>query len=575
MSSDTLAGMRARLLRKYRLPSMLASASLLLLGAAGPARAGNQSENAQRRVEEDLLPKITFACGLPLSMTFDGESLRRDNKDIGYDQTDGANECDEPLRYIWYACQTDAGRAAVKAARIAKVVCKGLPGGTGSLTLSQGTITVGRAFEERQPFLRSRQQFESLLKITLKLPAADPYHDQDWHELAQQPNPVTSTTTYCLVNGDKVAFDQNVFDPFCRRAQDANVKCWKDGQVVIDLKIDKGKKTGFLTQLHDHGSRRVGYRDDKPHGEERIIEDGKLKSLASYEAGQRVWMKELFPSGKLRSYSHKVADGLGEITLHEDGKVFRLRCAPGLRNDKELRKWCGFEGGATTTSIYDGTGKVSRVDTWKDGVLEKQGAGDSRYAQRSEVAFKDGQKQGPERVRRQDGTLASSIIWDRGVKDGQELSYADDGKKIVEEILWKAGAMKQLTDFYLNGNPQLKESYDSPTRKHAQGFWDTGKISQEGELAICDTDVYGYHYRDWCAEGVHRAYFEDGKPAEETSFRRGQRQGTSKTWWENGRPASVEEYRDDTLTKAKCWDKDGKLLSDDEFEADGSRRIRH
>ena len=89
----------------------------------------------------------------------------------------------------------------MKAARISNVVCKGVAGTTGSLTLANGTLTVTRAFEEPKPYLRSRKQFESLLHLTLTLASDDPYPDEAWRALASQPNPVTSTTTYCLVNG--------------------------------------------------------------------------------------------------------------------------------------------------------------------------------------------------------------------------------------------------------------------------------------------------------------------------------------------------------------------------------------
>jgi antitoxin component YwqK of YwqJK toxin-antitoxin module len=546
---------------------------IVLLAVAAPASAGNEPEKAQRRLEEDVLPKIVLACGLPLSVTYDGASLRKNNKDIGYDQTDGGNECDEPLRYLWYACGTAAGKAAVKAARVSKVVCKGTAGATGSLTLSGGTLTVERAFEEPKPYVRSRKQFEALLKVTLKLPSEDPYPDETWHALPSQPNPVTSTTTFCLVDGGKVAYDQNVYDPFTHRKQDAKVKCWKDGEIVIDLDVRQGKKNGFVTQFQAKGSRRIAYRDDKRQGEERQLEDGKLTSLAAYDGGERVWDKELYPSGKLKSYSRKLADGFGELSQHEDGKVYRLSCSPAARDDKELRKICGFEG-AVTTSIYDGTGKVSRVDTWKDGVIQKQGAGTSDYGSRSEVVFKDGKKQGEERVLGKDGKLAALVNWDRGVKEGKELSFAGDGKKLVKEIVWKAGEMKQLTELYLNGNPKLKETYDTPKKKQVQAFWDTGKVSEEGAFVLCESTSWGYRYRDWCEEGVHKSYFESGGRQAEVSFRLGKRHGPSQSWWENGKPESVEAYADDKLTRAKRWDKDGKLLSDDEFEADGSRKIK-
>ncbi len=549
------------------------SACFLLAAFAAPARAGNGPESGQRRIEEDILPKVTLACGVPLSVKFDGDSLRKHNQDIFYDQTDGRLECAEPVRLLWYACKSDAGRAAVKAAHISKIACMGVPGPTGSLTVAAGTITVGRAFEEKDPFLRSREQFESLLKVRLKPSMDDPYYDEDWHAVEQQPNPVTSTTTYCLVNGDKVEWNENVYDAFCRRRQDAKVKCWKDKDLVIDLDIRQGRKlSGFVTHFRDKTRWSVAYRDDKMHGEQRTIEDGKLKSQSWYENGERVWDKEFHPSGRLAKYDRKFADGHGELTVREDGNVYRLRCTPGARDDKELRKLCGFDA-AVTTSIYDGTGKVTSVQTWKDGVIQKEGAGTSDYAARVEVAFKDGKKHGLERQLAKDGKLASTITWDSGVKDGPERVYAADGNKVVKEILWKAGEMKQLTELFLNGNPRREVSFDGPKKKQTKEFWDSGKVSREGAWVLCASKYDGY--RDWCEQGVHRSYYESGAPETEAAFQLGKRQGPGKSWWKNGRTASVEDYADDKRLRAKTWDEDGKLLTDDEFEADGSRKLKH
>jgi len=553
----------------------LGLAVCVLATGGGRARADNAPEKEQRRVEEDVLPKVLLACGVQLTVKYDGESLRKNNKDIGYDQTDGANECNEPLRYLWYACQSPAGKAAVKVARISQLVCKGVSGATGALTLSAGVMTVGRAFEETHPYLRSRKQFEALVKVALPLRKDEnenPYNDEAWAKLALLPNPVTSTTTYCLVKGQKVAFDDYVYDPFCRRKEDAAVKCLKDGETVIDLDIRKGRKTGTLTLSQGNGSRRVTYRDDKEDGEQKTVEGGKVKALALFSAGERVWEKQLHPNGRLASYSRKLKDGTAEISLGQDGRVYRLRCLPTARDDKELRRWCGFEG-AVTTSIYDGTGKVTRVETWKDGVIQKETAGTSDYAARSEVSFKDGKKQGTERLLAKNGKLASTITWDRGVKDGKEIAYADDGQKVVEVIVWKAGEMTLLTDFFLNGNPKLKEVYETPKKKQVKTFWDTGKLSAEGVLVRCDVDSFGYRYRDWCEDGVYKSYFENGAPEEVATFQLGKRAGTTRTWWQNGRPASVEEYAADVLTKAKRWNEDGKLVSDDEYEPDGSRKL--
>jgi antitoxin component YwqK of YwqJK toxin-antitoxin module len=73
---------------------------------------------------------------------------------------------------------------------------------------------------------------------------------------------------------------------------------------------------------------------------------------------------------------------------------------------------------------------------------------------------------------------------------------------------------------------------------------------------------------------VHRSYFENGARRSEISYRMGTRQGPSLSWWENGKPETVAEYADDKMTQAKAWDRDGKLVADDQFEADGSRKIK-
>jgi hypothetical protein len=84
--------------RLVRLSVFVALAIGVDLGDPGRALAANEPEKRQRRVEEDILPKLVVACGVPLSMTYDGDSLRKNNKDIGYDQTDGSSECEAATR---------------------------------------------------------------------------------------------------------------------------------------------------------------------------------------------------------------------------------------------------------------------------------------------------------------------------------------------------------------------------------------------------------------------------------------------------------------------------------------------
>jgi antitoxin component YwqK of YwqJK toxin-antitoxin module len=542
----------------------------LLLAAAAPAAAGNSAEEEQKRAEEEYLLKINLACGTQLTIKYDAASLAQHNQDIRYDQTGGGNQCNEPLRYVWYACQTPAGKARIQSAHLSRIVCRGTPGKVGSLSVHAGTITVERAYQEDTPFLRSRKQFEAALQLKLQIQTEDPYHDEAWSKLRQQENPVLSTSDYCTVDGKKQKLDLYVADAFIRRKQDAKIQCMRGGKIVTDLVIKQGVQTGFSTVYRDQIAMRRAYRDGKPHGEQRVSDGDRPKSLELYEDGREVSSSTYHPNGMLERYSRRHPDHIDSVSFDADGDLQSLSCSPQSRDDKTLRRWCGFEG-SVTHSISDGTGKVARIVTYKDGVLQKQAAGTSEYGSGSNVAYRDGKKHGEERVVDKNGKLRELITWNRGVKDGKERHYSDDGKKVVEEIVWQAGQMKQRTELFLNGNPKLREVWESPTKKRTTEFWDTGKTRTEVSLLSCERRRYRAH--DWCEEGVGKTYYEDGTLESETSWQKGERHGTHRAFWPNGKPQEVEEYKEGKLQKARRWDRDGQQTVDEEYEADGSRKL--
>ena len=541
----------------------MSRASLVVLLAL-PAFAGSNSpEKGQRRAEEEVLPKLKLLCGVPLAVRYDGESLKEKNKDIGWDQTDGANQCDEPLRYLWALCQSDAGKAAVRRAELREVVCRGASGETGSLTVKNGVITVERATDESQPHLRSRAQFEQALKVKLTLATEDPYYDEAWHAFRRAPAPVTSTTDYCVVNGNKVAFDW--MEP--SRLRDGTVKCIEAGVVVADVRVKDCKKTGFTTWVRgDHRSleRLVdGQRDGL--NEER--EGAVLLSQTMYRAGERVWSKDFHPSGRLKSYQRQLPGRLVQLELTEDGRVTSLGCDPQVKDDDVLQAWCGF-GREKTVAMYDGTEKVSRTVTFRDGLPVKQVAGDSPYASGSTVAFVDGKKDGEERVTRRDGTLQAVVTWKRGVQHGRAQRFSDDGKKVVEESQWSDGELSRRTEYFLNGNPKRVETFDGPKAKRVVESYDLGQTRSEGAWVKCNA------WRGWCEDGLHVEYFENGQRAAEVTWKNGQREGAGRSWFPSGRPASEDEYREGKLFRRRTWDEDGGVTADDEYEADGSRKLK-
>jgi antitoxin component YwqK of YwqJK toxin-antitoxin module len=517
---------------------------LALLVCLSPrAEARNGAEHADLAAQDQYLIKINHACGTKLTMRHDLESLAKHNQDIARDQTSGSNECFEPLRYVWYACRSDAGKAQVR--KLTQVVCKGTPSKVGSLSVQGSSITVERAFEEDKPFLRSRKQFEAALQMKLPIQTEDPYYDEDWNKLRLSENPVLDTKTYCMVNGEKKELKAFYDDSFERRKEDATIKCWEDGQVTIDLSIKHGIKTGFSTTRRDKVATRTSYRNGKLHGERRTTDDGKPVSIDVFDDGQDVSSTEYHKNGKLSRYSRHYPSRIDSVSLADDGRMISATCSPLSRDDRLLRKVCGFDG-AVTHSFYDGTGKVSRIVTIKDGVVIKQKAGDSLYGSGSTVDFVDGHKDGEERVVDRDGKLSQIVHWSRGEKDGKEQHYYPGGQKLKSEQLWKAGQLQQQTELYMNGNPRERDSFDSPTKKRHQQFWDTGKL--RSEVTMLRTD--GRHGQGWAEEGAGKTYFESGQLESETEWKAG------------------------TRVKTRRWGADGKLLSDEEYEADGSRKIK-
>jgi len=133
-------------------------------------------------------------------VTYDGDSLRKNNQDIAHDQTERTPAVRGALRYIGTRAGQRRARRSEAGAYL-EVVCKASPGPTGSVTLSAARSPSDALSEERKSHLRVGAKFESLVKISLKLGSADPYQDEECNKLAQLPNPVTNTRPYCLING--------------------------------------------------------------------------------------------------------------------------------------------------------------------------------------------------------------------------------------------------------------------------------------------------------------------------------------------------------------------------------------
>jgi antitoxin component YwqK of YwqJK toxin-antitoxin module len=527
----------------------------------------NSPEKALARTQEEVLVKLNLRCGTSLTVVYDGDSLRQHNRDIRYDQTGGDLECNEPLRYLWALCGTDAGKAVVRRAELREVVCRGTPNATGSLTVKAGVVTVERAFEEETPFLRARAQFEAALKTKVTV-EDDPYADEAWDQFRREPTPVLSTTDYCLVGGSKVRFDWSAASASEVLNKGLPVKCLERGKVVIDVTVKNRQPTGLLTFVRDEWRRTFQVVDGKPEGLEEVRTSGRLLSQATYRAGDRVWVKEFHPNGALKRYSRRFPTPASlSVDLREDGTVAGLECGVEAKDDEVLRPWCGF-GAEKTVDVYDGAGRVRGTVSHRDGLKTKQVAGSGPSAWRSSVRFLDGKPDGEERRTRPDGTLEATLSWSRGVQHGPERRFSDDGKKVVSESLWRDGQLERRVEFFLNGNPRLEEVLDGRTRRVTE-FFDLGGVRRAGGFVRC---AGRFGADRWCEDGMHTSFFEGGKKAGEDTFQAGQRV-RSQRWYESGVLAETEAFVDGRLSARSRFLPDGGVERDEAYEADGSRKV--
>lgn len=528
----------------------------------------NSPEYALERTKQEVLLKLNLRCGTTLTVKYDGESLRQHNQDIRYDQIGGDRECNEPLRYVWALCATEEGKAVVRRSEVREVVCKGTPNAVGSLTFKAGVVTVERAFEEANSFLRARKQFEAAFKTKVKV-SDDPYSDEAWDAFRHEKNPVLSTTDYCLVDGKKAEFDWSAADQNDVLNKGLPVKCFEAGKVVIDITVKDRKKTGLLTQARDAWRRTGRVVADKREGLEETSEQGKRLTQTMYEAGDRVWEKEFHPSGSLKRYWRQFPTPAQlSVSLGEDGKVYGLNCGVQAKDDEVLRPWCGFAG-EKTVDVYDGTKKINATVTYLNGLKTKQVAGNSVYASGSSTTFVEGKPDGEERITRRDGTLESTITWKRGVRSGREKQYSDDGKKLVVESTWRDGELERRVEFFLNGNKKSEDVRDGAKVRKVTTYFDLGGVRTEGGYVPCERR---YGNDGWCEDGTHTSFFEGGKQAGEETFKVGQRL-MSKRWYESGVLAEVETYVERRLTARTSYFADGGVEGDEAYEADGSRKL--
>lgn len=155
--------------------------------------------------------------------------------------------------------------------------------------------------------------------------------------------------------------------------------------------------------------------------------------------------------------------------------------------------------------------------------------------------------------------------------DGSDEEFAES-KQRVRASRFDKGVIQEETLFYLNGKTQQHTIASSPGTVMRTDYYDDGTTKEEGHYTLARMPHGGTGWGSLRPDGVLKAFHENGQLAESVTYEDGNRQGEAKVWYANGKLAEESQYKNDTVTATKRWDKDGKLVVDDEYYEDGSRK---
>lgn len=409
-------------------------------------------------------------------------------------------------------------------------------------------------------------------------------------------------------------------------AASARSVCTVDGQ---HINLDNGASTANLTgvvKCVDDGTgklaREMPYRNGQLHGTVKFVGwDGKT-TLTEYQAGKKHglaqtyaaagWLESdtryendvevgpargFYQSGKVKrdtvfpkDKSAQAAPIVSEYT--EDGKLTALRIGNGGRIGTPFTPYGTFSGSVT---LHHANGAPRDVLPFKQGLLEGRV---ERYRAEgpllAEEAWQGGMLNGLARGFQDDGkTPSREARFRQGVYDGVESEFFAGMKQLRAEREWRDGVLVREKRYFQNG------AVERETARQGEGFaenvfWDNGKPRSAAtqtarnpgakqhkreagwfEPRVRETPAYSAAEDYWPArqfDGTVTKYFMNGGRESETTFKRGKREGLAKTWHDNGEPATEARYENDVLVAMKEYDKAGKLVRDDEFFPDGSRK---
>ena len=396
-------------------------------------------------------------------------------------------------------------------------------------------------------------------------------------------------------------------------------KTWRDGKLASVVHYVDGKKSGLSEEYTRESflDEACNYKDDKKDGLCKLYgREGKLREERQYVAGeQRGPFTGYWPNGKVQEkgrldengrrdglyerfredgtpdeavpYAHGARDGLakewhpnGQLhrevtwkadrqnglsrTFHENGQLADTNCTQNGTSVLGTNPCTGKSGPEVVTRSFP-DGKPLETSTVRDGKLngERQRFDKDGQLKTSETYAND-LLDGPQK-NFEGGKPKRQQTWKAGKKTGPETTWFDDGK-IAEETIWKDDQRQAHTTWWMNGKKRLSETLEGELWKRAS-WYDDGQ--QELGETVRQEGFRGGERN----EGTERRWSVRGTLVRENTWKDGRRHGTQKSWFDgSGKPTLEEEWADDVRLSGREWDESGKLIKDERYNPDGSRK---
>ncbi len=385
----------------------------------------------------------------------------------------------------------------------------------------------------------------------------------------------------CAANGKSI----NLNNGDSTKGLTALVVCKDDGRLARDMKYVGGAET-VIRFYYDNGKLKVEKPENKAgnsHGiQKEYYESGQLQSERAYDNGEPRGLSKFYAKdGKVeRIAMHLDTYKKTELEFNPDGSLRAIECSTASFSKKD-RDLCGFLGKPSAVKLFVKAGQPFRELTFLKG--EVQGAkelSDGGQVQKSEQFAKVG-KDGMRTERFPNGRPKSETRYNKGGNfNGLQREFAESGQ-VTREATFNDGFMTKETLYYLNG--QAKRL----TQKTKQGerivvaskdYFDGGQVRRAGSyLEVRQETGFGWgqfwSHQDLQEDGKFLEWREDGSLQGEELWRQGKREGLSRAFFEDGKTVFREEtFAENRLARVKEYDKAGKLVTHDEYFADGSRK---